>query len=71
MHFRLKPSEFHYIFLSCLRTEIINIHKVPSPRILVWQSHFCKEACTLPQASPKAERVSAEYLKAEGNVLAV
>lgn len=47
MHFGMKPSEFHYIFLICLGTEIINIHKVPSPRLLVWQSHFCKEACTL------------------------
>lgn len=69
MYFRLKPPELHYIFLSCFGTEIINIHKVPSPRLLVWQSHFCKEVSTLPQTSPKAERVSAEHLKAKAMCL--
>lgn len=76
MHFGIKPSELHYIFLTCLGTEIINIHEIPSPR----QSQFClaisvltevEEACTLYQTSSKAERVFAEHLKAERDVLAV
>lgn len=34
MYFGIKSSEFDYIFLTSLGTEIINTHKVPSPEAI-------------------------------------